>query len=171
MISDQDVWLVWSSAFLVPWLATFVAFPHYRQPMVWASICTAPLGLTEPLFVPAYWSPPSLLNLSRTTGFDIESLIFSFAIGGIGAVLYDIIAGRVLITVPPAQCHAPRHKLHYRLGVSPFTRERPLMESIASNGKCCSPLFCCSPPFNVSRSERAEIRQPCGISERSSPLL
>ena len=73
MISDQDVWLVWSSAFLLPWLAAFVAFPHYRQPMVWASLCTAPLGLTEPLFVPAYWSPPSLLNLARTTGFDIES--------------------------------------------------------------------------------------------------
>ena len=120
MISDQDVWLVWSSAFLVPWLATFVAFPHYRQPMVWASICTAPLGLTEPLFVPAYWCPPSLLNLARTTGFDIESLIFSFAIGGIGAVLYDIIAGRVLITVPPAQRHAPRHKLHYLAVAVPF---------------------------------------------------
>src|SRR6516165_2390542 len=88
MIPDQDVWLVWSSAFLVPWLAAFVAFPHYRQPMVWASLCTAPLGLTEPLFVPAYWSPPSLLNLAHTTGFDIESLIFSFAIGGIGAVLF-----------------------------------------------------------------------------------
>ena len=120
MISDQDVWLVWSSAFLVPWLGVFVAFPHYRQPMVWASLCTAPLGLTEPLFVPAYWSPPSLLNLARTTGFDIESLIFSFAIGGIGAVLYDIIAGRVLITVPPAQRHTPRHKLHYLAIAVPF---------------------------------------------------
>ena len=93
MIPDQYVWLVWSSAFLVPWLAAFIAFPHYRQPMIWASFFTMPLGLTEPLFVPAYWSPPSLLNLARTTGFDVESLIFSFGIGGIGAVLYDMFAG------------------------------------------------------------------------------
>src|SRR6516165_2219719 len=113
MISDQYVWLVWSSAFLVPWLAAFVAFPHYRQPMVWASVCTAPLGLTEPLFVPAYWSPPSLLNLARTTGFDVESLIFSFWIGGIGAVLYDMFAGRTLMATPASQRNAPRHKLHY----------------------------------------------------------
>jgi hypothetical protein len=48
-----------------------------------------PFGLTEPLFVPRYWDPPSLFNLAATTGFDIESLIFCFAIGGIGAVLYD----------------------------------------------------------------------------------
>ncbi len=81
--------------------------------MLGASLCTAPLGLTEPLFVPAYWNPPSLFDLARTTGFDIESVIFSFAIGGIGAVLYDILTGGVLVTIPAAQQHAPRHKLHH----------------------------------------------------------
>jgi hypothetical protein len=120
MIPDRYVWLVWSSAFLVPWLAAFVAFPRYRQPMIWASICTTPLGLTEPLFVPAYWSPPSFLDLARTTGFDIESLIFSFGIGGVGAILYDILAGRVLTAIPAAQRHAPRHKLHYVAVAVPF---------------------------------------------------
>jgi hypothetical protein len=42
-----------------------------------------PMGLTEPFFVPEYWTPPSLFNLTEKTGFDIESLIFSFAIDGI----------------------------------------------------------------------------------------
>jgi hypothetical protein len=120
MIPDRYVWLVWSSAFLIPWFAAFMAFPHYRRPMLLASICTMPLGLTEPLFVPAYWSPPSFLDLARTTGFDIESLIFSFAIGGIGAVLYDIFAGRVLVAMPAVQQHAPRHKLHYVAIAVPF---------------------------------------------------
>ena len=120
MIPDQYVWLVWSSAFLVPWLAAFIAFPHYRQPMIWASFFTMPLGLTEPLFVPAYWNPPSLLNLARTTGFDVESLIFSFGIGGIGAVLYDMFAGRTLIAIPDFQRHAPRHNLHYVAVAVPF---------------------------------------------------
>ena len=90
---DQYVWLVWSSAFLVPWLGAYVAFPRHRKAMVWASLMTAPLGLTEPLFVPHYWNPPSLFDLARRSGFDIESVIFSFAIGGIGAVLYNLLTG------------------------------------------------------------------------------
>jgi hypothetical protein len=32
--------------------------------------------LTEPLFVPDYWNPPSLFDLARRSGFDIESVIF-----------------------------------------------------------------------------------------------
>lgn len=87
MIPDQYVWLVWSTALLIPWLAAYVAFPRQRKVMLRASLLTMPFGLTEPLFVPAYWSPPSLFDLARTTGFDIESFIFSFGIGGIGAVL------------------------------------------------------------------------------------
>jgi hypothetical protein len=79
---DQYVWLLWSTAFLVPWAALFAWFPRHRRSMVWASLFTTPFGLTEPLFVPEYWSPPSLFDLARTTGFDIESLVFSFAIGG-----------------------------------------------------------------------------------------
>jgi hypothetical protein len=64
--------------------------------MLWASVMTAPLGLTEPIFVPAYWNPPSLFDLAQRTGFDLESLIFSFAIGGVGVSLYKMLTGRVL---------------------------------------------------------------------------
>ena len=45
-------------------------------------IVIAPLGLSEPLFFPDYWFPPTLFRLGETTGFDIESLIFSFAVSG-----------------------------------------------------------------------------------------
>lgn len=112
MIRDQYVWLVWSSAFLVPWLAVCAAFPRQRKVMILASVFTAPFGLTEPLFVPAYWNPPSLFDLAQRTGFDIESLIFSFGIGGIGAVLYNLIAGRELAALADAERYSPRHKLH-----------------------------------------------------------
>ena len=81
--------------------------------MLWASLFTTPIGQTEPLFVPEYWNPPSLFDLARTTGFDIESLIFSFGIGGIGAVLYNMMAGRELRPVPAAERDLPRHRLHY----------------------------------------------------------
>jgi hypothetical protein len=75
--------------------------------MMWASLFTMPLGATEPLFVPAYWSPPSLVDLARTTGFDIESFIFAFGIGGIGAVLYNVLMGRELSGVEDAERHSP----------------------------------------------------------------
>ena len=120
MISDRYVWLAWSVAFLVPWLAAYVAFPPHRKAMLWASLIPAPLGLTEPLFVPAYWRPPSLFDLARTTGFDVESVIFSFGIGGIGAVLYNLLTGRTDLPVPGDQRHSSRHKLHYWALATPF---------------------------------------------------
>src|SRR5215813_11509111 len=84
-----------------------------QMAMVWASLITAPLGLTEPLFVPDYWNPPSLFDLARKSGFDIESVIFSFGIGGIGAVLYNLLTGRTLLPVSAADRHSLRHKMHY----------------------------------------------------------
>lgn len=112
MISDKYVWLVWSIAFLVPWLVAYAAFPPQRKVMMWASVFTTPLGLTEPLFVPSYWSPPSLFDLARKTGFDLESLIFSFGIGGIGAVLYNFAIGRELAPVAAMERHSSPHMLH-----------------------------------------------------------
>ncbi len=57
------------------------------------SLWTSLIGLTEPFFVPEYWSPPSLFNLAERTGFDIESLLFSFAVGGLIFAAYQIIIG------------------------------------------------------------------------------
>jgi len=125
MISDQYVWLAWSIALLAPWLAAFAAFPRQRKGMVWASLFTTPFGLTEPLFVPAYWSPPSLFDLARTTGFDIESFIFSFGIGGVGAVLYNLWTDRELAPMVDGERLSQQHKLHgWALAVPPSYRFR-----------------------------------------------
>jgi hypothetical protein len=72
------------------------------------------------LFVPAYWNPPSLFDLSRATGFDVESIIFSFGIGGIGAVLYNLFTGRVDKGMAAAQRHSARHRLHSWALALPF---------------------------------------------------
>jgi hypothetical protein len=108
------VWLLWSSAFLLPWLGLYVAAKSSRRrKILQVSLATSPLGLSEPLFVPEYWNPPSLLELAQRTGFDFESLIFSFAIGGIGAVLYDALARRELRTMSHAErFSARRHRFH-----------------------------------------------------------
>ena len=112
MISETYVWLVWSSAFLVPWAVAYLAFPVHRRVMIWASLFTMPFGLTEPLFVPEYWSPPSLFDLALRTGFDIESLIFSFGIGGIGAVLYNLLTRQRLEPAFPHERYRARHRFH-----------------------------------------------------------
>lgn len=120
MIDDRYVWLVWSSAFLVPWAVAYLVLPAHRAKMMWASLFTAPFGLTEPVFVPAYWNPPSLLDLAQTTGFDIESIVFSFGIGGLGSALYDIITGAKLVSVGQLERVRPLHRHHYVAIAAPF---------------------------------------------------
>ncbi len=114
------VWLIWSSAFLLPWLLLFALYPQHRVEMWWASAFMAPFGLTEPLFVPRYWNPPSLFELAQRTGFDVESIIFSFAIGGIGAVLYNILMRKRLAPLTPAERHHRRHRWHRAALATPF---------------------------------------------------
>ncbi len=120
MVSDQYVWLLWSSAFLIPWGIVYLMFPEHRKAMLWASLFTTPFGLSEPLFVPEYWLPPSLFDLAQNTGFDIESLIFCFGIGGIAAVFYNVVVGRSTTEVAQCQRSHPLHRHHYKALAAPF---------------------------------------------------
>ena len=105
-------WLVWSSAFLIPWILLYALYPQHRIAMRRTSAFMALFGLTEPLFVPAYWNPPSLFELARRTGFDIESFIFAFALGGVGAVLYNALSGKEMAPVADHERKHPRHRAH-----------------------------------------------------------
>ena len=83
-----------SSLFLLLiWLIIYSARPFVRKELIVVSSFTTAFSLTGPLFIPEYWNPPTLFNLSTTIGVDIESLIFSFAIGGIASVFYEAIFG------------------------------------------------------------------------------
>ena len=114
------VWLVWSSAFLLPWVLLYALFPQHRVAMWRASVFMAPFGLTEPMFVPEYWNPPSLFELAQRTGFDIESIIFSFAIGGIAAVLYNIILHKRMVVLSLAERHQRWHRRRRWALAAPF---------------------------------------------------
>ena len=117
----QYVWLWWSIAFLIPWGIFYWRFPLHRKVMLWSSILTSLFGLSEPLFVPAYWSPPSLFDLAQRTGFDIESLIFCFGIGGTGVVLYNILTGKQLSALSLEERMRPIHRWHYVALTSPLS--------------------------------------------------
>ena len=120
------VWLIWSSAFLLPWIALYLLNAAARKVMWRTSFATALFGLTEPIFVPAYWNPPSLFELAQRTRFDIESLIFSFAIGGIGAVLYSTFRREHLVSLTAGERHEPLHRFHLAALLMPFVLFVPL---------------------------------------------
>ena len=68
-------YLIWSLILLGIWGAIFAIRSRLRGKMLRMSLITAPLGLSEPLFVPDYWLPPTLFDLAERTGFDLESLL------------------------------------------------------------------------------------------------
>jgi Lycopene cyclase len=120
------VWLAWSGAFLLLWVGIYLVNPGHRKVMWRTSLATVLLGLTEPIYVPSYWNPPSLFELAKRTGFDIESVIFTFAIGGIGCALYDTLTKRDLSGVSAAERHSSRHRLHRLALLTPFVLFVPL---------------------------------------------
>lgn len=107
-------WLIWSLLLIAVWLVVYFALDskNKKREMLVVSLWTSLLGLTEPLFVPGYWSPPSLFNLASKTGFDIESLIFSFGIGGLAVVLYEWIFRTKHQKMGSVEQHTPRHRYH-----------------------------------------------------------
>ncbi len=120
MLSDHYIWLLWSSAFLIPWALIYWRFPAQRRAMLWASLFTTPFGLSEPLFVPEYWMPPSLFDLAENTGFDIESLIFCFGIGGIASVFYNLLSQKIPQVVGACVRGHHQHRHHYKALSAPF---------------------------------------------------
>lgn len=104
------------------WLFIFSRKPTPRKEMFWVSFWTAFLGLTEPIFVPEYWNPPTLFNLAQRTGFDIESIIFAFSVGGIVSALYETIFKTKHRLVSLREKLKSIHKLHYFfLSLAPAT--------------------------------------------------
>ncbi len=120
------VWLVWSSGFLIPWLALYLTNPRLRTVMWRVSLATAAFGLIEPIWVPEYWNPPSLFELAQRTGFDLESLIFCFAIGGIGAVLYNALTYRHFVPFGAGEMRAPHARFHLAALWAPYVLFVPL---------------------------------------------
>ncbi len=113
-------WLVFSLILLGIWFIIWLIRPVTRRELFKVSIFTMPFGLTEPLFVPEYWNPPSLFNLAARTGFDMESLIFCFAIGGIGSVLYEVLIKSRHKKMTKHEMHAPHHRHHQLALLSPI---------------------------------------------------
>ena len=93
--------LVLSLALLAVWLILYAARPDLHRSMLRVSLGTMLRGLTEPVFVPRYWNPP--------TRFDLASRLFSFGIGGIVFTAYDALFGRAPSWNIAGERTHPRH--------------------------------------------------------------
>ncbi|MEK7614541.1 MAG: lycopene cyclase domain-containing protein [Patescibacteria group bacterium] len=110
----QLAWLFWSLILILIWAVIYALLKskESKKEMLLVSLWTALFGLTEPFFVPAYWNPPSLFDLAHRTGFDIESFIFSFGIGGIAVVVYEYINRVSHERMETHERHLSRHRYH-----------------------------------------------------------
>lgn len=114
MMNMQYAWLIWSLTLLVIWIVVYLSLrsKESKKEMLVVSLWTSLLGFTEPFFVPEYWNPPSLFNLVHRTGFDVESFIFSFGIGGIAVIVYERFFRTAHERITSREQHLPKHRYH-----------------------------------------------------------
>jgi Lycopene cyclase len=84
-------YLVGALIFDAAWLACYVLGKNYRAEIRWGTLIAAPLALTSILFVPQYWTPPSLFDLDQKIRVGIEDFLWAAAVGGIASVAAEIL--------------------------------------------------------------------------------
>jgi len=101
-------YLVGVVIFWIAWVICAFLGKAYRSLMRWGTLIAAPMALTSLLFVPQYWTPPSLFDLDAKIRVGIEDFFWAAAVGGIAAIVGEISLGESL-----AELRTTRHKRHY----------------------------------------------------------
>lgn len=79
-------YLLGSLFLLLIWLFIFIFQKKLRKEMIIASLIVTPAALSEVFFVPGYWLPDTIGNPKLS----VEDFIFTFAVGGIIAMIYEL---------------------------------------------------------------------------------
>ncbi len=101
-------YLVGVLIFWVAWIVCSILGKNYRAEIRWGTLISAPLALTSLLYVPQYWSPPSLFNLDQRIRVGIEDVLWAAAVGGIASVV-----GEILLREGLAEIRRLPRKRHY----------------------------------------------------------
>jgi hypothetical protein len=101
-------YLVGVAIFWVAWIFCALLGKAYRSEMRWGTLIAAPMALTSLLFVPQYWTPPSLFDLDLKIRVGIEDFLWAAAVGGIAAIVGEISLGERLASIRKS-----RRKRHY----------------------------------------------------------
>ncbi|HYT21347.1 MAG TPA: lycopene cyclase domain-containing protein [Candidatus Polarisedimenticolia bacterium] len=101
-------YLVGALIFWVAWIICSILGKAYRSEIRWGTLIAAPLALSSLLFVPEYWTPPSLFNLDQRIRVGIEDFLWAAAVGGIASVV-----GELFLKERLGAIRKSRHKRHY----------------------------------------------------------
>jgi hypothetical protein len=90
------------------WVVCLVLGKKYRAQIIWGSLVSAPLALTSILFVPQYWTPPSLFDLDQRFRVGFEDVLWAAAVGGIASVI-----GEIFLKERLSRTRGQQRKQHY----------------------------------------------------------
>jgi hypothetical protein len=91
MLNYHYSYLVGVLIFGAAWVACYILGKKYRAEIRWGTLISAPMALTNILFVPQYWTPPSLFDLDQKIKVGIEDFLWAAAVGGIASVVAEIL--------------------------------------------------------------------------------
>jgi hypothetical protein len=103
-------YLVGVLIFWAAWILCSILGKNYRSQIRWGTLIAAPMALTSILFVPQYWTPPSLFNLDQKIRVGIEDFLWAAAVGGIASVVGELLLKETLSTLrskPRKRHYAP----------------------------------------------------------------
>ncbi|HTT33356.1 MAG TPA: lycopene cyclase domain-containing protein [Methylomirabilota bacterium] len=83
-------YLIGALLFDAAWVACFIFGKSYRLQILWGTLISAPLALTSILFIPQYWTPPSLFNFDQRFRVGIEDILWAATVGGIASAIGEI---------------------------------------------------------------------------------
>jgi hypothetical protein len=84
-------YLVGVLIFGAAWVGCYLFGKSHRSEIRWGTLISAPMALTSILFVPQYWTPPSLFDLDTKIRVGIEDVLWAAAVGGIASVVAEIL--------------------------------------------------------------------------------
>jgi len=91
-------YLFGSLIFLFLWLIFYLYRKDLRKDMLFGSLMAMPLAFAEFIFVPLYWQPNVIFEIPFFGSYiDFESFIFSFAVGGIASIIYEVFLSKHLV--------------------------------------------------------------------------
>ena len=84
-------YLVGVLIFGAAWVVCSALGKKYRAEIRWGTLISAPMALTSLLFVPQYWTAPSLFDLDLKIRVGIEDVLWAAVVGGIASVIAEIL--------------------------------------------------------------------------------
>ncbi len=116
---ENYAYIIFTLGLAAIWIILWKLNPDSRKEIMKVSFWTMFWGLTGPFYVPEYWNPSTIFDLAKRTGFCIEDFLFSFFIGGIVSVFYEIIFQAKHSELPATERLSQKHRFHFWAVVSP----------------------------------------------------